>query len=57
MTISSSAALLDKTVGVPVTQEMKQQLEVLRRKEGERSVGAIVRTLIEEGFERRSQSF
>ncbi len=44
----------DKITAVSMTQDMWASLEALRRREGERSVSAVVRNLIEEGFERRA---
>ena len=44
----------DKITAISMTQDMWASLEALRRREGERSVSAVVRNLIEEGFERRA---
>ena len=46
----------DKIVATAMTPEMYHSLEALRRREGERSVSAVVRKLIDEGFDRRSAS-
>ncbi len=45
-----------KNIGLEVPVEMFNSLEALRRREGERSISALVRRLIDEGFERRSIS-
>lgn len=55
-TPSTSQCAESVTTSLQMPVEMKAALERLRRREGERSVSGIIRTLIEEGFERRAFS-
>ena len=48
--------VLDKTVVFQSTAEMKEQLEIVRRHMGERSVGAVVRKLCEQGIAEHAPS-
>lgn len=46
----------DRSLGIAVSNEMADQLEALRRQEGERSISSVIRKLITEGFEARAAS-
>lgn len=46
----------DRNLGIAVSTEMANQLEALRRQEGERSISAVIRKMIAEGFEARAAS-
>lgn len=52
----STEAIKDKNLSFAVSTEMANQLEILRRQEGERSISSVIRKMIAEGFEARAAS-